>query len=329
MALVPIWGSVVDTGILDVARAKSYGRFLAERYRNRPNIVWLNGGDTRMEQRSLIWETLGATIKAYDPGHLMTFHPIGRTDSSWQFHQAPWLDFNMFQSGHRAYDQDGASQRSEDNWRYVEEDWARLPTKPVIDGEPSYENIPHGLHEPGQQPRWQAADVRRYAWWGVMAGAFGHSYGENSVMQMLHPGRDKPNYEAELAWDKAILAPGAGQMRFVRALIEARPMLERVPDQALIRDNGTRYDRVLASRGRSYAFAYAYSGRPFTVRLGKITGKRVKASWYSPRDGRTVAIGTFANRGERRFDPPGETAPGNDWVLVLDDAGARFAPPRI
>jgi hypothetical protein len=63
------------------------------------------------------------------------------------------------------------------------------------------------------------------------------------------------------------------------------------------------------------------------MRLGTISGRRVKAAWYSPRDGRTVPAGTFANRGERRFDPPGEPAAGNDWVLVLDDAAARFAMP--
>ncbi|WP_052508067.1 glycoside hydrolase family 140 protein [Sphingomonas hengshuiensis] len=324
LALVPAWGSLVEGKQLNERSAPAYGRFLAERYRGRPNLVWLNGGDTRADTSTIVWESLGSTIKAIDPRHLMTFHPIGRTDSAWQFHEAPWLDFNMVQSGHRSYAQEGPSVRSEDNWRYIAEDWARLPTKPVIDGEPSYENIPHGLHE-ADAPRWRAADARRYAWWAVMAGAFGHSYGENSVMQMLVPGTYKPRFEADQRWDAALEAPGANQMRHLRALIEARPMLERVPDPTLILDNGVRYDRVLASRGRGYAFAYSYSGRAFTMRLGAIAGRRVVARWYSPRDGSVVVIGSFANRGERRFDPPGAAGPGQDWVLVLDDAAARFA----
>jgi hypothetical protein len=326
VALVPAWGSLADSGALNLKNAAAYARFLAERYRTHPNIIWLNGGDTRAEMRSIVWEMLGSTLKRFDPGHLMTFHPIGRTDSSWQYHEAPWLDFNMVQSGHRSYEQEGPSARAEDNWRYIAEDWGRLPTKPVIDGEPSYENIPHGLHEPGQ-PRWTAADARRYAWWAVMAGALGHTYGENNVMQMFVTGHGDGAFEANQDWTTAIEAPGAGQMRHLRALIEARPMLERVPDPSLIRDNGTRYDRVLASRGRAYAFAYTYTGRPFTMRLGAISGQRVKAAWYSPRDGRMVPAGSFANKGERRFDPPGETAAGNDWVLVLDDAAARLAMP--
>ena len=326
VALVPAWGSLADSGALNEGNAAGYARFLAERYRGRPNIVWLNGGDTPADKHTAAWETLGSTLKREDPGHLVTFHPFGRTDSAWQFHAAPWLDFNMIQSGHKSYAQEEPGARSEDNWRFVAEDWQRQPAKPVIDGEPSYENIPHGLHDVNA-PRWTAADVRRYAWWAVMAGAFGHTYGENSIMQFFVPGRDGASFGAKEPWTSTIDAPGATQMHFLRTLIEARPMLERVPDQTLITDNGERYDRVLASRGRGYAFAYSYTGRPFTVRMGAISGRQVAAWWYSPRDGQAMRIGTFANTGTRRFDPPGATAPGNDWTLVLDDASAGFAPP--
>ncbi len=318
LALVPCWGSIADAGKLNMDNAATYGRFIAERYKNQPNIIWINGGDTRSEAHTDVWDALGSTIRRYDPKHLMTFHPTGRTDSAWQWHEAPWLDFNMFQSGHRSYAQEGASAHGEDNWRYVADDWVRTPAKPVIDGEPSYENIPVGLHP--NPVRWQAADARRYAWWAVMAGAFGHTYGENHIMQFFTPGADTANYDANTPWTQAMDSPGANQMQVLRRLIESRPMLERVPDQSLIADNGIRYDRVLASRGRSYAYAYTYTGRPFTMRLGKTSGVRVRAEWVSPRDGKITPAGIFANKGLHRFDPPGDTTPGNDWVLVLDAA---------
>src|SRR6218665_3948249 len=123
-----------------------------------------------------------------------------------------------------------------------------------------------------------------------MAGAFGHTYGENHIMQFFTPGADTANFEPVTPWQQAIEAPGANEMQYLRRLIESRPMLERVPDQTMILDNGVRYDRVLASRGKAYAFAYTYTGRPFTVKLGAITGKQVRAHWVSPRDGKTVAI---------------------------------------
>lgn len=323
VALVPAWGDLAMERQLNEKNVISYARFLAERYGRASNIVWFNGGDTRSEMRTAVWDALGATVKRIAPRQLMTFHPIGRTTSSWQWHEAPWLDFNMFQSGHRSYAQEGPNAIAEDSWRYVAQDLARMPLKPTIDGEPSYENIPQGLHEQSQ-PRWQAADVRRYGWWSVMAGAFGHSYGENHVMQFFAAGSKDANFEPEQHWRAALQAPGATQMRHLRSLIESRPMLDRVPDQSLIPNNGTRYDRVAASRGKTYAFAYSYTGAPFTMRLGAISGRQVTARWYSPRDGSFTPAGTHPNRGERRFDPPGDTRSGNDWVLVLDDArGAR------
>lgn len=321
VAMVPAWGDLAMERQLTVENAPAYGRFMAERYGDKPNVIWLNGGDTRSEVRNAVWDALGTTIKRIAPKQLMTFHPIGRTTSSWQWHEAPWLDFNMFQSGHRSYAQEGANAIGEDNWRYVVQDLARTPLKPTIDGEPSYENIPHGLHEKNQ-PRWGADDVRRYAWWAVMAGAFGHTYGENNVMQMFVTGSKDANFEPNMHWDKALEVPGANQMRHLRTLVESRPQAERVPDQSMIVGNGVRYDRVLASRGKGYAYAYSYTGQPFTMKLGVISGRQVRAAWFSPRDGGSTPIGVFANRGERRFTPPGEAKPGNDWVLVLDDAGA-------
>ena len=317
LALVPAWGTFAEMRKLTVDSAPAYGRFLAERYKDKPNIIWLNGGDTHADMATLAWHTLGKTIKTVDPDHLMTFHPFGRTDSSWTFHNADWLDFNMFQSGHQSYAQDTTPcARGEDNWKYIVDDWARSPARPSIDGEPSYENMPHGL-DFTQEPIWQAADVRRYAWWSVFAGAFGHSYGENSVMQFHVPGQ-KSAYWAHIPWQEAMDAPGAGQMRHLKDLMLSRPYLERVPDQALIVDNGLRYERVAATRGERYAMAYTYTGAPFRVQMGRIGGKRVRAAWYDPRTGETQPIGDFANRGKRLFMPPGKAAPGNDWALLLD-----------
>src|SRR3546814_20193598 len=98
-------------------------------------------------------------------------------------------------------------------------------------------------------------------------------------------------------------------MRHLKALIESRPMLDRVPDPSLIVDNGPRYDRVLASRGKGYAFAYSYSGRPFTLRLGALSGRQVRAAWSSPRDGAVAPLGTFAHTGPRPLAPPRHPAP--------------------
>ena len=332
MALVPAWGSIAKARQLNVENAKTYGQFLAERYRNKPNIIWLNGGDIKGNRHGDVWQALGKTLHEIDPNHLVTFHPFGRTQSSTWFHNEDWLDFNMFQSGHRRYDQrrpddDPEAWKGEDNWRYVLEDYAKTPPKPTIDGEPSYENIPQGLHDPNE-PYWQGSDVRRYAYWSVFAGSFGHTYGDNAVMQMHKPKFGKGAYGPRNYWNQAIDDPGAGQIQYLKALMLSRPFFERVFDPSLVAgDNGTEYNRLISTRGKSYAFIYTYTGRAFDVSLGKITGEKVKAWWYNPRDGSAELLGHFANKGVRSFDPPGQQQNGNDWVLVLDDAAKNFSKP--
>ncbi|MDW8129232.1 MAG: glycoside hydrolase family 140 protein [Bryobacterales bacterium] len=327
LGLVVAWGSMVNRGHLHEGNVESYARFLARRYRGRPNIVWILGGDTYGDRRPEVWRALGRTLKQEDPDHLITFHPFGRTQSSSWFHQEPWLDFNMFQSGHRRYDQDDTpSRRGEDNWRYVVEDYAKQPPKPTLDGEPSYEDIPQGLHDPSQ-PYWTANDCRRYAYWSVFAGACGHTYGHNAVMQMHRPGVGKGAYGVRKYWYEALDDPGARHMRHLKQLVLSRPYFERVFDPGAVADNGERYQFVIAMRGKQYLMAYTYVGRTFRLRMGRIHGSSVRAWWYDPRTGAAAEIAVLPNRGEREFDPPGDPAPGNDWVLVLDDASAGFPPP--
>lgn len=321
IAMVPVWGANVKSGYVNQQQGEAYAKFLAKRYRNRPNIIWMNGGDVPGNDSIKVWRTIGNTLHQNDPAHLITFHPRGRTQSSIWFHQDTWLDFNCFQSGHRSYEQDTSKidfKYGEDNWKYVNADYKKLPVKPTLDAEPSYEGIPHGLHDT-LQPRWTANDVRRYGYWSVFAGACGYTYGNNSVMQMHLPTDKNASYGAKAAWFDAINDPGASQMIYLKKLMLSRPYFERVPDQSLIvGHNGRRYNYLPATRGKNYAFIYTYNGHIFKVNMGHIGGDKVKASWYNPRNGKTIVMGVYPNVGVRAFKAPGTVANGNDWVLILD-----------
>lgn len=317
MALVPVWGSNVKAGKVEVGDARKYASFLAERYKDKNNIIWLDGGDTFGNEYTDVWNAIGETLKKENPDKLVTFHPRGRMQSSDWFHDKSWLDFNMFQSGHRRYDQDDSERKyGEDNWRYVQADYNRKPVKPTVDGEPSYEGIPQGLHDP-QEPFWEDKDVRRYGYWSVFAGAAGYTYGHSAVMQMHRPVDKEGAYGNKKYWTDAINDPGAEQMQYLKALMLRFPYFERVPDQSLVADQGERYDYQTATRGTDYALVYTYNGRNITLNMGKIKGDKVKARWYSPRDGQLQDIGTFDNTGKQEFDPPGKKEDGNDWVLIL------------
>ena len=322
MALVPVWGSAMKEGKVTPAQAKIYADFLISRFSKKWNIIWMNGGDIKGSDGIAVWKTIGNELHTKDKIHLITFHPRGRTSSSTWFHNEKWLAFNSFQSGHRRYDQDTSVNETlhygEDNWKYVQADYKQLPTKPVLDAEPSYEGIPQGLHDTAEK-RWQAADVRRYGYWSVFAGACGYTYGNNSVMQFLKPGEKNSAYGAKDFWYDAVNDPGATQMILLKKLMLSRGYFSRIPDQSLMVDNGSRYERVAATRGKDFALFYSYTGKPFKVQMGKISGKKVMASRFNPRTGEYSKYDLFENKGVVEFKFPGTAKDGNDWVLILEE----------
>lgn len=322
MALVPVWGSNVKDGKVSVKQAEAYAKFLAARYKNKSNIIWLNGGDIKGSDGLDIWKVIGVTLKKYDPKHLMTFHPRGRNSSSEWFHKESWLGFNMFQSGHRTYAQDTSSNEKlhygEDNWRYVNTDYKMEPVKPTLDGEPSYENIPHGLHD-STLPRWKDADLRRYAYWSVFAGGAGFTYGENAVMQFHTAGDKDANFGVNKNWQETLHAAGAEQMKYLKKLMLSKSYFDRTPAQEIITDNGQdEYNYLLATKGKNYAMSYTYTGENFKVDLKKLKFNVTKLSWFNPSDGSIVNSWNNTKKGIVEFDPPGEPKNGNDWVLILE-----------
>lgn len=329
IGMVCIWGTPVSQGLMNVDEAKSYGKFLAERYKDNPNIIWFIGGDIRGDVKTDVWEALAKSIKAIDKNHLMTFHPRGRTTSAAWFNDADWLDFNMFQSGHRRYGQrngDGdypiEENTEEDNWRFVEASIIKSNLKPVIDGEPIYEDIPQGLHDENEI-RWNENDVRRYAYWSVFAGSFGHTYGHNSIMQFVKPGYNTA-YGAKKPWYDALEDPGFNQMKYLKNLILTFPFFERIPDQSVIvGKNGQRYDRVIATRGNDYMLVYNYTGIPMQIDLSKISGVKKNAWWYSAKTGELDYIGEFDNK-TTDFQYDGGYNSGNDQVLIITDASVDY-----
>lgn len=318
MGLVPVWGANIKQ--VSVEQAKAYATFLAHRYKNKQNIIWLNGGDIKGADALEKWNTIGNTIRSIDKKHLMTFHPRGRNSSSAWFHNEKWMDFNMFQSGHRSYRQDTSANETlhygEDNWKYVNDDYKLKPVKPTLDGEPSYEDIPYGLHK-ADEPYWQDYEIRRYAYWSVFAGGAGFTYGHNSVMQFFTPGDSGTSFFPKQKWQEGLQAPGAAQMQYLKQLLLSKSYFDRVPAQELVVDSGERYNRVATTRGSNYAMFYVYNGRDFKIDLSKLKFSSSQANWFNPATGKQQPVKGY-KKGTTRFDPPGEQKDGNDWVLILE-----------
>jgi hypothetical protein len=326
VGMLPTWGDKFNQRwgmgpeIFTPENARVYGEFLGRRYRDRP-IIWILGGDRSPEspRHEAIVRAMAEGIEAATGGtQLMTYHPMGGAASSTWFHEDRWLDLNMFQSGH--------GRRDAPNYEMTLKDYARTPVKPVLDGEPRYED--HPVNWRPEEGWFDEFDVRQAAYWSLLSGAAGHTYGNHNIWQMFAPGRD-PVSSARTPWRVAIDQPGARQMGLARRLFESRLFLPLEPDSGLLvggGGGGPGHQVAARARDGSYLLAYTPLGRPLRLRLDNIRGDTGRAYWYDPRTGDLQSLGEVATAGERTFDPPGDEGRGNDWVLVVD-SDAPFANP--
>lgn len=327
MGLLPAWGAMVKGGVLNRDNIETYASFVANRYKNSPNVIWILGGDIRGDEGEEVYRTEGRVMKEITPDKLVGFHPFGRTSSSLWFHDEPWLDFNMFQSGHRRYDQaslgawdDNAMKEGffgEDNWKYVDRDHGRLPLKPTVDGEPSYEWILQGLHVM-DQPYWREWHVRRYAYWSVFQGSMGHTYGDNAIQQFYKDAGKKGAYGVKQTWQESMHHVGSEHMGHLRKLMESVDYQNGRPaEERLLSGQKERHERIAVFAGEDYLLAYDYLGGGFTVDLMPFAGKTLHAWWFDPVSGVYSYFANLTGKEAAEVKPVARFTEDNDWVLVI------------
>ena len=318
--LLPTWGDKWNQAwgkgpeIFTPENARGYGEFLGRRYRDKA-VIWILGGDRPVKddrQRAII-ANMAEGLRAGDGGrHPITFHPCGQQQSSLYFHDAPWLAFNLSQTGHA---------RNAKNYEFMARDYARTPVKPCLDGEPGYEDHPNGFKS---ENGWLGQhDARRSAYWAVFSGACGHTYGCHAVWQFWDLGRTPINFPLT-TWRDALDLPGANQMRHLRALIEAKPYLTRIPDQELLKQGpkeewkhiAVTSDGTPGQKNATFIMAYFPHNAEAVFDTSVFSKPKMRVAWFDPRTGATHDQGIRDNAGELRATPPADLHPV-DWVLVL------------
>ncbi len=327
---LPTWGDKVlklwghGPVVFNQSNAYTYGKFLGERYKNNPNIIWILGGDRGPggNYDKEIWNKMAQGLKAGDGGsHLITYHPQG-TMSSTSFTQTNNLfDFGSVQSGHCV--------GYEKEISYIKDGYAKTPVKPIMNMEPHYEDHEKksncGVSQPAT-PLWDGVDSRHSGYFDVFSGAFGHTYGHNSIWPIC-----RSCAKSIMSWQDAMKREGSVTMQHLRRLLESRPFFSRIPDQG-VASGGSGIGMVVSTRssGGSYSMVYSCYGKSFSVNTAKLTGSTLKGWWYNPRTGAVDSTFTAARSGGMvSYDPPGSVNRANDWVLVLDDASKGFAAPGV
>ena len=316
LAILPTWGDKVDKQwgqgpeIFNSRNAYRYGRQLAKRWAGRPNIIWVIGGDRGGDGRNkAIWNQMARGIKSVDKNHLMTYHPQGEHSSSMWFHHESWLDFNMVQTGH--FQQTYAIYR-----RLMLPDRALTPTKPVMDGEPRYEDIPPFFK--AENGRFTAVDVRRTLYQSMLSGACGYTYGNNNIWQMYAPGREPMCY-ADRYWYDALDMEGACQLiHFVR-LWQDIPFFQGHPlPDCLQATDGYTADEAVAFETPDCLVCYFPGGRQWQLTLPESWSAGYVWQWMDPRTGKHQAAGNAKGR-ILDLTLPTRSADDCDWVCIISN----------
>ena len=317
VGLLPTWGDKfyrlwgVGPVIFNSANSYEFGKFIGKRYAGK-KVIWILGGDRNPsgEGHLEIMRNMARGIKEYvGRNQLFTYHPQGGSNSAMWFHNDKWLDFNMFQSGH--------GEHNNQNYKITNKILNLPTTKPVLDGEPCYED--HPINWNGENGWFDEFDSRRAGWWSVLAGACGHTYGNHNIWQMWLPDRS-PVSAARTPWTQALDYPGAFQAGYMKEFFEKFDWPLLAPKPEIIKNApNTNGKEVLAAAASDGSFIVAYSpyGMNMTLNLNELDADNATAKWFNPRNNSYIDLGEIRVRNEVIFDPPADPKRGNDWVLLI------------
>lgn len=275
----------------------TYGNYLGNRYKNFPNIVWINAGDYDPPDKTLT-RAVANGIKANDPNHLHTVHCNEGTAGLDFWSGETWLDVDSTYD----YLDRGAG-------HYVATDMATEyglgGFKPCFNIEARYEAGGTGTAQTWRQQMWES----------VTGGGFGHIYGHGTVW----------NFDA--GWQSALNAAGVQHLKVWSDLLSTRAFHTLVPDTtAAFITSGASSDPTRRTGARDAAGTLGIIYIPGSA-AGSITvdrsgfARKIWARWYDPTNGTfsNVTGSPFTNTSTFTVSTPGNNAGGDgDWVMLLE-----------
>ena len=286
------------------AALRSYGRFVGERFKDLPNIVWMPGGDYALpEAERWTGNELAEGLREGGARQIMTAHG-GQTSAIETFGDQPWLAV------------DTVYRYQSDLWRPLRANYPKQPVRPFVLIETTYENEPKATPE----------RIRRQAWWAMLSGACGQFFGNSPMWHFDGPGLHKLGVDT--TWQQALDSAGSRDMARLGAFFNSQPWPQLAPDieDKLVsarRGNGETQITAAHTPGHRLALLYIPAGgkgpRELTLNLTAFPGP-VTAHWFNPaKDAALIAHGpAMPNQDGQKLRAPGDNSTGaNDWALVL------------
>lgn len=316
LVLLPTWGDKFNMLwgkgpiVFTEQNAYTYGKWIGDRYKNRTNLIWMLGGDRPLEacHRRII-DAMAKGIKDAGDTHLMTFHPTGSHQSTEYVGDADYIDFHTAQTGHDTQQCYASDQ--------IMLKMAAETDKPYLDSEPRYEDHPACFNDQIGY-FWGMDEVLQNAYWDVLCGTCGLTYGNHSIWSCTK----EPGSYFIYTWEDALTHPGAECIGNLKKLRLSRDYFSLHPVNDIITEQFAGMAHMVSAAGDGYVYCYSPMGLPFTARLDLFDAPYVRVSWFDPRTGAEKVFAILPPEGKNTFVPPTQ-GKGCDWVLILEPAGKK------
>ncbi len=302
-------------------KMQSYGTWIATRYKNQKNLVWMMGGDMGTAPRAFNTAQTAVETALFNGVKNVAGKQSIYFSAEWESESIGTDQVNLGASMtlNGVYSWTG---RVAYNGRRA---YAHSPVQPAFLLEEPYDEEgpdanPFGtgtVNPSSTQP------VRRFQWWGWLSTIGGYISG-NGYVWPFNPG-----------WQSHLDTQGTRDMTRLNAFVNSIPWYNLVPSglggmRALVTAGGgtaatnadfSTYVAAAATPDGKLLVAYippAHNGS-ITVDMSAMSGL-VRARWFDPTSAAYSGTQTgLANSGLHPFNPPGNNSVGqNDWVLVLD-----------
>ena len=205
---------------------------------------------------------------------------------------------------------------------------------PVWDGEPAYEMMPTCWPVKDLNSFHGTYMVRKRAYWGLLAGAFGHTYGHASVWNTAT--EKEKNVICRFSWTEAIQSDGSKQMKILRDFLEAYPLAyfepcqERLLRQASSEDELDLHEQAARRADRAQMLVYFAADTQERIQAGDIFEGAVYGAWFDPKDGSlTVPEDLSSCMKDGILSVKNDSSDGEDRVLILSADPSGIAVPSL
>ena len=301
VTLSPAWLGCCEGGWRDrlkangTAKCRAYGEWLGKRFRDHPNVLWLNGGDRDPGEWSAEVAAIAEGIATGAPAQLQTAHPASTHTAAEAFGRPDWLKVNTI------YDyfagKAGGWTKGFHVYRHAKAAAAAEPPMPFFLVESTYE----GEHKSTPQT------IRRQAWWALLGGACGQAIGNGRIWRM------------EPGWESHLDTPASRDMQALSDFFTRRAWWTLRPDHdrsALTGGTGS-FNETSEPGGDDFAAAAVSADRSLFVAYFPTTRDiqlapdiaALRLLWFDPTSAQVQPAASLTM--------PGRNAGGDfDWVLV-------------